>query len=206
MAKKAKKPCPVIGLIGGIGSGKSTIAGAFGRLGALVINADRIAHQVLNSPEVRACIAAEFGADVIAPDGAIDRALLAKKAFTSQDKVFKLNAIVHPAVIDQTKGIIETARREGNCPAVALDAPLIIEAGLRDLCDTLVFVEASDGLRAQRLRADRGWDAMEIERREKFQESLIYKRQRADYTIDNNGSPEDAARQAAVIWEKIVGV
>jgi dephospho-CoA kinase len=206
MDKKAKKRCPVIGLVGGIGSGKSTVAAAFGRLGALVINADRIAHQVLNSSEVRARIAAEFGADVIAPDGGIDRAILAKKAFTTSDQVLRLNAIVHPAVIDQTKGIIETAHREGNCPAVALDAPLIIEAGLRDLCDTLVFVEASDGLRAQRLQTGRGWDVKEIERREKFQESLIYKRQQADYTVDNNGSPEDAARQAAVIWEKIVDV
>jgi len=193
-------------MVGGIGAGKSAIAEVLGGLGALVISADKIAHEVLESPEVKGRIAREFGGDVIGPAGSVNRAILAERAFTGQDKVLILNSIIHPAVIDQTRRIIETARGNGSCPAVVLDAPLIIEAGLKDLCDAIIFVEATDDLRAKRLQSARGWDRDELARREKFQESLIYKRQQADYTVDNSGSPEDAARQAAAIWEKIIGV
>lgn len=205
MAVNKHKRCPVIGLAGGIGSGKSAVAAVFERLGARVINADKIAHEVLDSPEVRERIAGEFGPEALSADGRVNRGILAQKAFTSKERVVTLNSIIHPAVIDQTKRIIESARRDGRCPAVALDAPLIIEAGLDSLCDAIVFVETSESARMERLRSSRGWTPDEMARREKFQESLIYKRQRADYIVDNNGSPEDAALQAAVIWEKVVG-
>lgn len=205
MGVNKRKLCPVIGLVGGIGSGKSSIAAAFERLGARVINADRIAHEVLDSPAVRDRIAAEFGPEALSADGRVNRGILAQKAFTSKERVVTLNSIIHPAVIDQTKRIIESARRDGSCAAVALDAPLIIEAGLESLCDAIVFVETSDLTRIERVGSSRGWTADEMARREKFQESLIYKRQRADYIVDNNGSPEEAARQAAAVWEKVVG-
>jgi dephospho-CoA kinase len=204
-----KHRCLVIGLAGGIGSGKSTVADAFARLGATVVNADKIAHEVLASPEVKELIAREFGQDVV-KGGQVLRQVLAARAFQEVQSVEKLNAIIHPAVIAETKRIIEAARGdaargEGVCRAVVIDAPLIFEAGLDNICDKIVFVDASQETRLKRLTGLRGWKPDELARREKFQESLIYKRQRADYTVDNNGSLDQAACQVASIWKVVVG-
>jgi len=208
-----KHRCLVIGLAGGIGSGKSTVAEAFARLGATVVNADKIAHEVLARPEVKELVAREFGQDVLA-GGEVSRQLLADRAFQDASSIEKLNAIIHPAVIAETRRIIEAARggaasgkvvRGGACRTVVIDAPLIFEAGLEDICDKIVYVDASDETRLRRLTELRGWKSGELARREKFQESLIYKRQRADYTIDNNGSLDQAACQAARIWEEVAG-
>ena len=198
------KRCPVIGLTGGIGAGKSLVAETFRRLGAVVIDADRLARDLLDTPDVRDKVVGEFG-EGVAPEGRISRKALADRVFTDGRLLEKLNAIVHPAVIGETKRIIACARADGSSRAVVLDAPLIIEAGLEGLCDVMVFVDASPEARARRLAADRGWERGEIERREKFQKSLIYKREQADYTVDDNGSPDEAVRQAADIWGKVVG-
>ena len=100
-----------------------------------------------------------------------------------------------------------SSRRRGSerdCPAAVLDAPLIVEAGLEGMCDCLVFVSASEESRSQRIAASRGWNPDEIGRREKFQESLTLKRERADYIIDNDGSLDETLKQAVSIWGKIV--
>jgi dephospho-CoA kinase len=200
----AKARCPVIGLAGGIGAGKSSVADAFLRLGAAVIDADEIAHEVLAWPDVVRRIEREFGPGIVA-GGRVSRPALAAKVFSDKLLLDKLTSIIHPPVIAETRRVIDTARRAASCPAVVIDAPLLIEAGLKGLCDALVFVDAAPEIRAQRLAASKGWDPAEIERRQKFQDSLIYKRHQADYTIVNNGSLDDVARQAAEIWGKVVG-
>jgi len=201
----AKRNCPVIGLAGAIGAGKTAVAAAFHKLGALVIDADKIAHELLENPRIKERIARAFGPDIF-ENGRISRPALASQVFQSPEKVAKINEILHPAVIDEVGRTIASARAAGSCPAVVLDAPLIFEAGLTGLCDYIVFVDAAADARRERLASDRGWQPAEIERRQKFQDSLIYKRRQADYTVDNNGSPEHAARQVASIWEKIIGV
>jgi len=199
----AKRKCPVIGLVGGMGSGKSSIAGIFKRMGAVIIDADATAHQVLQWPDIKARIVEVFGQEVLS-GGEISRRALGEKVFDDEALVHKLNSIVHPAVIDESKKIIEASRRDSGCRAVVLDAPLLLEAGLEGLCDCLVFVDAGEAVRAERLAAARGWDAKETSRREKFQDSLISKRIRADYTVDNNGSLDEAARQVAAVWASVV--
>lgn len=192
----------MIGLAGGIGSGKSTIGGIFKSLGAVIIDADRVAHQVLESPEVIPAIAETFGPGVIS-GGKVSRAALAGLAFEDRASLDRLNSIVHPAVLAKCREIIENSQKDKNCRAVVLDAPLLFEAGLEDACDTIVFVDADDGLRLKRVAAARGWDQKELSRREKFQDSLKSKRERADYTIDNNGSLSDAAEKAREVWKAI---
>jgi dephospho-CoA kinase len=195
--------CPVIGLLGGIGAGKSTVRGIFESLGAVTIDADSIAKEVLRKPEIRSQVVEAFGKGILGADGEISRPALADAAFKDAALVGRLNSIVHPVVIAESRRIIDAARG-GACPAAVLDAPLIVEAGLEDLCDCLVFVEASEDTRSRRIAASRGWDRREVARREKFQESLTLKRERADYIIDNDGSLEETHRQAVSIWGEIV--
>lgn len=200
----ARHECPVIGLLGGIGAGKSTVRGIFGDLGAVTIDADSIAKGVLRKPEVRSQVVEVFGKNVLGADGEISRPALAAAVFKDAALVERLNAIVHPAVIAESRRIIQAARQERDCPAAVLDAPLIVEAGLEGMCDCLVFVSASEESRSQRIAASRGWNPDEIGRREKFQESLTLKRERADYIIDNDGSLDETLKQAVSIWGKIV--
>lgn len=199
----ARRQCPTIGLMGGIGAGKSAVGGILEGMGAVRIDADSIARQVLERTEIISQIAREFGEGVL-EDGRVSRPRLAAVAFTDESLVKKLNAIVHPAVIAESMRIISDARREAACKAIILDAPLLVEAGLEGLCDYLVFVDAAEEKRSARLEESRGWDKGEIGRRERFQNSLISKRKRADYIVDNNGSLDETVRQIASIWNKIV--
>jgi len=198
-----RRGCPVIGVAGGIGAGKSTISGIFKRLGAVIIDADAIAHHVLESPETAAEIEREFGPAVL-EGSKVSRRALSDVVFSDRGELDKINAIIHPAVIAECNRIMEKSRKDPRCRAVVVDAPLLFETGLDRLCDVVVFVEAAEPVRLERLAASRGWDRQELKRREKFQDSLISKRKRADYIIDNNGSLEDTARQAGEIWKAVV--
>lgn len=191
----------VIGLAGGIGAGKSSIAQAFGELGAVVVDADAIVHRMLETADVAERLSKEFGEDII-ENGAVSRSALSQMVFQDRELVERLNSILHPAVIEECRRRIDRARRDG-APAVVLDAPLLFEAGLDGLCDAVVFVEAPREVRLSRLERSRGWGADEVSRREKFQDSLKSKRERADYIIDNSGSKQHAAEQAADIRRRI---
>jgi len=198
-----ERACPVIGVAGGIGAGKSTISGIFKRMGAVIIDADAIAHHVLESPETAAAIEREFGPAVL-EGSKVSRRALSDVVFSDRGELDKINAIIHPAVTAECNRIMEKSRKDPRCRAVVVDAPLLFETGLERLCDAVVFVEAAEPVRLERLAASRGWDRQELKRREKFQDSLISKRKRADYIIDNNGSLEDAATQAGEIWKAVV--
>ncbi|MBI2900015.1 MAG: dephospho-CoA kinase [Planctomycetes bacterium] len=188
----------VIGLIGGIGSGKSTVAGCFERLGAEVVDADRVAHGLLDRPALRRNLVEEWGRGILS-DGRVDRAALAARAFRSAASVRKLNAIVHPRVHREIAGRIAACRR----PVLVLDAPLLLEAEADALCDLVIFVDAPRGVRARRIRA-RGWGPEELRRRERLQWSDSRKRARADYVIDNRGSRATAARQVRALIRGLV--
>ncbi|MCD6405030.1 MAG: dephospho-CoA kinase [Planctomycetes bacterium] len=194
----------VIGLAGGIGSGKSAVAGIFKRLGAVIIDADEIAHRVLELPEIISAVVDEFGPEVI-EDGAVSRPALAAAVFSSRERTDRLNAIVHPKVIEKCLRLIADKRSDPECLGVVLDAPLLFEAGLEELCDSVVFVDARDDVRRERLASSRGWTREELSRRENLQDSLISKRKRADYIIDNNGSLEKAVAEASAIWKSACG-
>jgi dephospho-CoA kinase len=189
---------PVIGLIGGIGSGKSAVArGLMARRKLVLIDADAVGHQVLKLEAVKKLIKSRFGGGVFDPQGEVDRSKLAKRVF-GQDEAAQmarraLNEIVHPrigeAIHDQIETARETARREpGAVQGVLLDAAILLETGWKDMCDAIVFVDAAPHVREKRVRETRGWTISEWKKREDSQLNLETKRKAADVIINNSGS------------------
>ena len=183
----------VIGLLGAIGAGKSTVAKLLADEGAEVVDADRLAHEVLCSGEGRGAIVGRFGAAILGQDGEVDRRLLAQRVFGDAAALQDLNAIVHPPVLRAIQERIERHRKRekaldtaGDQAVLALDVPLLAETPLESECDALLFVDASPEVRAARLR-ERGWSSDEAARREAFQPLLPKKRASADVIVDNSG-------------------
>lgn len=187
----------VLGLIGGIGSGKSTVAACFANLGAEVIDADRVVHGLLDRPSVRRDIVTEWGPET-ASGGRVNRAVLAQRAFRNRASIARLNEIVHPRVAKVIRGAVRRSRKA----VFVVDAPLLLEAGAGELCDRIVFVDAPVQVRRARLLA-RGWSPGEMERRERFQWPLARKRAKADYVIDNGRTRAAAARQVRALIREL---
>jgi dephospho-CoA kinase len=193
---------PVIfGLLGGIASGKSTVAGILGRLGAVVIDADAIAHDVLDLPEIRRELPAIFGNGILDDGGRADRRLIAEQAFSDPEKLRSLEALVHPEIRRRIGVAIEAA---SGASAVVIDAPLLLEGGLDALTDINIFVRTSETLRRARSRK-RGWDAKELAEREARQAPLARKRSRADYVIENEEGLEELERRVRRLYGEILG-
>lgn len=188
----ASKRVPIIGIVGGIGSGKSTVARAFEALGCRLIDADRLGHEMLSRAEVFAELVTEFGPGIQGEDGRIDRGSLARVAFADEASTARLNEIVGGALWPEfRRRSLEAADHpaEGE-PAVVLDAALLYESGADDLCDAVVFVDAPESTRRRRVAEARGWDWAEAARREARQFPLSRKRAMADFSISNAG-PKD---------------
>lgn len=163
-----------IGLVGRIGAGKSTVARLLGDRGAVVVDADRIAHEMLERPEVVQAIAEGYGAGVLAADGSVDRRRLAAKVFGPTDAhaaaLAALEAIIHPLVnerIEEVLGAIRSAEKADGLPRlVVLDIPLLETAGWAGRCDHVLRVVCDEAIRRERL-ASRGWSEDELESRDK---------------------------------------
>jgi len=195
---------PVIGILGGIGSGKSTVATQFAKLGCAVIDADKIAREVLDNKDIINRISIEFGADVVSADGKIDRAKLAEKGFEDAEKVKKLNSIVHPPVLKQCERLLAQYLKDLSVPAVALDVPLLVETGWDGRCDILVFVDCPQTVRFRRAAAQKHLWPAQIKKREKFQISLDKKRNIAQYNVKNNSDVSDLAEQVDQVYSAIM--
>jgi dephospho-CoA kinase len=198
MTKRAKGLRPVIGLLGGVASGKSLVAAQFAQLGCAVVDADRIVHELLREPAIRQAIRERFGDAVLDASGEVDRPALAARAFASREDLEALESIVHPETCRRIKAAVAKARR-GGAAAVVLDAPLILEKGLDRLCDYMVYVSAPEEVRHHRAGQTRGWNPAEVTRREATQVSLKTKQDRADYIVDNRTSPEHTFEQVRTI-------
>ncbi len=177
----------VIGLVGGIGAGKSEVAKAFAAEGFLVIDSDRDARAALDQPEVREQLVRWWGGGVVGADGKVDRKKIAEIVFSKPEERARLEALVHPMVKKGRGELIARAAAEGR-PGVVIDAPLLIEAGSDKECDAVVFVDAPREVRLARVQQSRGWTEEELERREKAQLSLEDKRARADAVVINDGA------------------
>lgn len=188
----------VIGLLGGIGSGKSTVARLLGERGLAVLDADRLAREVVAEPAVRAALVARFGSAILDAAGGLDRAALARLAFADEAATADLNALVHPQV---RRRLLDELARVGPRAAV-LDVPLLLESPLASLVDTWVYIEADDTQREARV-ATRNWPAGERERRERRQAELAVKRRRADYVLENSGTIDHLGRQVDALLLQI---
>jgi len=209
-AARTPSAIPLIGLAGGIGAGKSTVAGILGKLGCLVVDSDARAKAALDRPDIREQLVAWWGdsvlqrgstSDRIDQTPRIDRAEVARIIFAEPEQRSRLEALVHPAVRQDR----ETAIREGaaaGAKAVIVDAPLLYEAGLHAECDAVIFVEAPRAIRLERVRSNRGWSAAELDRREKAQLPLETKRAKADFIVQNDDpSPELESRVRDILHQ-----
>ena len=182
---------PVVGVLGGIASGKSAVAALLAGPDGVVIDADRHARAALASPEVVAQLREAFGAGVLDADGAPDRAAIAARVFGDPEAKRLLESWIHPAVRDRMRAELDAARAAGRGPIV-LDVPLLLENdahhGLVRECDFLVFVDADAAERDARAVRRRGWAPGEVARREATQLPLETKRARARYVIENRGA------------------
>jgi dephospho-CoA kinase len=197
----------IIGLLGGVASGKSFVAEQFRRLGAEVLDADRMGHEVLLVPEVRSAIRKHFGGKVFREDGQVDRKALGRIVFGSPPdgprELTILEQITHPEIRLRLKNEAERMAAE-SVPAAILDAPVMLKSGWDEICSAVVFVEAPDGVRRERALA-RGWTNEEFDAREAAQESLEVKRRRADFVIDNSATAGYTQEQIERLWHSLVG-
>ncbi len=190
----------VLGILGGIASGKSAVGRLLAGRDGVVIDADALAREILESAEVRRAIRARFG-PAVAPDGSpIDRARLGALVFADPSARRDLENLTHPRVRARVRALLDEARRTG-VPRIVLDVPLLLEndaqhALVRE-CDVLVFVDADDRAREARARGSRGWAEGEVARREAAQMPLAEKRARADHVLVNRGSLAELERDVA---------
>lgn len=195
---------PVIGIAGGIGSGKSEVARTLAEAGCVVTHSDDDVREVLKRQDVRQALVGWWGASVVGADGELDRSAIAKIVFADEDSRRRLEALVHPRVEAQRKKTWEEASRNGPVTAFVIDAPLLFEAGLDRKCDAVIFVDCAESTRLARVKTGRGWDAEELRRREKKQWSLETKRERSDYVIVNNEDVAALRRRVRLTLDEIL--
>ncbi len=193
----------LVGLTGGIGSGKSTVAAMLRQRGAVVVDADAVAHQVME-PGAAAyqAVVDRFGPDVVGPDGAIDRPRLAAVVFNDPDALADLNAIVHPAVREV---MAERAQAEaGTDHVVVLEIPLLVESGTsRPGMAGVMVVDCPLDVAVQRLMEQRGMDEEAVRARMAAQATREERLAAADLVIDNSGTPEQLATEVDRAWRWI---
>lgn len=194
----------IVGLTGGIATGKSTVARRLQELGAWLIDADRIAREVVEPGEpALEEIRARFGPEVIGPDGRLDRARLGQIVFRDEKAREDLEAIVHPRVRQKMRETIERLRREHDTGVIVCDIPLLFETGVGlEWVDRTVVVYAPIEVQRERLMQRSGLDREEAERRIAAQLPTDEKARRADYVIDNSGDLESTLEQVDRLWEE----
>ena len=196
----------VIGVVGGVASGKSLIANVFRELGARVVDVDRLGHEVLLEPEIKQGIRARWGDQAFSEGGQVDRKALAKIVFAPDADgaaaLARLESITHPRIAKRLEEQIVQSRRDGN-RLVVLDAAVLMKANWDRYCDKVVFVDATRKERVARAMR-RGWTEDEFSLRESAQLPISEKKARADFIISNSSSPDHAYDEARRCWNQIL--
>jgi len=199
-----------VGLTGGIAAGKSSVGEMFVALGAHLIQADRIAHDLIQpGQKVYEEVIAHFGEEILNPDHSVNRSKLAEAAFGRPSRIKELNAIVHPAVIRRQNEWMEEVARTAPDGVALVEAALILEAGAAKDFDRLIVVTCNDDQRAARFAARQNMPVdqarKEVARRMAAQLPDAEKIKAADYVIDNSEAPEHTRAQVYQVWEKLRG-
>ena len=192
----------VIGIAGGIGSGKSFVAGLFAEAGCVIYDADREVTALYKRQDVLDTVRSWWGDDAVT-GGEIDRATIARIIFEDESQRDRLEKLLFPRLHERRREMIAQAGRDGT-KAVVIDAPLLFEAALDEECDVVVFVDTPRQVRLERLKARSGWDEAELARREKAQLPLDAKRQRSDYSLDGSAAPEELRRRTLSLLDEII--
>ena len=195
----------VFGLVGGIASGKSTVAAELATLGAKVLDADADARDAINLPNIKQQLVERWGPAVLKPSGDVDRRLVAERVFGdspgAQTELKYLESLLHPVVREQFEQALASCAEQG-VEVVVIDAPLLLEAGWQDLCEALILVESTPQDRSKRIAARR-WTESELQRREAAQMPLEEKHRHATYRLLNRGSLEDLRQAVQKLWEEL---
>lgn len=191
----------VLGVTGGIASGKTTVAQAFQALGAVVVSADLLAREVVQ-PGTKALrqIAAHFGPRVLREDGTLNRQLLGDLIFNDHQARLVLNSITHPAIAELAGKRLREAE-QGGAPLVVYDAPLLFEAGADRQVDAVLVVKVDAEVQVARLMARDGIDQKQALARIDSQMSQMEKIARADFVVDNSGLPKETKEQVRSLME-----
>lgn len=187
----------MLGIVGGVASGKSAVADAFAQRGAVILDADQVGHEVLREPAVIAAFRHRWGEEVVGPNGQIVRREVARRVFGDGDAAARerefLNSTSHPRIHERLRDRVGAQRAQGT-QLVVIDAALLFETGWDKLCDAVVFVDAPQEVRRQRALS-RGWTAEQFAAREASQWPVEQKKSRAKWVIDNSGPLADLVAQ-----------
>ena len=193
----------IVGLTGSIACGKTTVANIFRNLGADVIDADLIGHQVLrDDPVVYKKVVSTFGKGILKDNGEIDRAKLSRIVFNSSDHLRMLNEIVHPPVIDRINDEIKQRISSSKCHIIILEIALLIETNMTHMVDSIVVVYADEDAQMKRL-SQRGLSSEDARKRISSQMSSYEKARFADFIVYNNNSLSNTTRQVNEIWQSL---
>jgi dephospho-CoA kinase len=199
-----RKSMKTIGLTGGIGSGKSTVSQILSELGAFVIDADKVGHEIyLPGKEAWQQVTAAFGRDILAPDQTIDRKKLGALVFGSDEARKKLNGIVHPLMFQDIDRRIKAKRAEGFTHPIVVEAAILIEANWLPLADEVWLVVTNKTVVIDRVATQRGMAAKDTEARIASQLSDSERRKHAQVVIENDGSLEELQQKIRAAWSRV---
>jgi len=194
----------VIGILGGMYSGKSTVAAELAKLGCAVIDADSISHQLLEEKDVLKKIVRVFGKGILDDKGKISRSALANRVFGDPAKLETLTGILHPLIMARVEQLIAQCGPQPAVRAIVLDIPLLVEVGWEKRCDRFIFVDCAPPLRLERAKKTGVFEADQLKIRENLQISLDKKKRIADNIVDNNSDLSGLSKQIACIFSTIV--
>jgi len=190
----------ILGLTGGIASGKSTVSKKLKELGSYIIDADKISKEVSNSTEVLEKLEENFGSEII-DHGHLDRQKLRKMIFEDEEKRELLNSIMHPVIVTKIREEIENNRGE---KLIILDIPLLYETGLEYLCDKVLIVCTDESIQVERVKQRDGLDVEMAKKIIRSQMSLKEKQKKAEIHIENNGKLEELLKKVELIYSEII--
>jgi dephospho-CoA kinase len=195
---------PIIGIAGGIGSGKSFVANLFGELGCVVISSDEQVRDAYRDRRVVATLSQWWGDDVVTPAGEVNKRAVAARVFRDPAERQRLERLLHPMVNEARERVMRAAADNPKVVAFVWDTPLLFEAGLHEKCDAVVFVNAPLEVRRERVRTGRGWDAGELARRENSQMPLDSKLKLSQYVVENTADADAVRGQVRAVLSRIL--
>lgn len=195
----------ILGITGNIGAGKSSVAKQFQRLGAMLVDADQLAREVVEpgSPVLEKLVE-QFGSEILTSTGELDREALGRWVFSADDARQQLNRIIHPAIAERSTRRLKQLRRQAGIPLIVYEAPLLYEAGAEARVDQVLVVKIDPQVQLQRLMARDGCDEPTARQKIAAQMPQNDKLARADYVIDNSSSLEETRRQVEKLWSQLV--
>ncbi len=191
----------IVGIVGGIGAGKSTVRRLFAELGAETVDADLLAHEALETPKVRKALRSWLGDRAFETSGKVDRKMVASVVFSNPDKLKELEALVHPIVIRQLEEKVRLhSEKATKGKLLVLDVPLLLSSPLRSRCQEILFVDAPLATRQSRV-AERGWTESELSSRESLQTPLDEKKRLSTVIVESSGSLENTREHVKRLYQ-----